>query len=372
MNKQAKQSESTDPATERILDMRGLWWIPLLIVLAVGAMLVRLLLPVAEQGLDGNPNDSLQLADYGFDLQHCLVQPESLVSSGLVRDQIHSLHEPPVVSASEVPAINKNERRLYHRKFIVSGDRVIGVSLNGEQRAYQINILNYHEIVNDTIAGVPIAVVYSPLCDSATVFRREVSGAVREFGSSGLLINSNIVMYDRQAELADSSLWSQLQFRAVAGPAAQQGLELELLPTVLTHWGDWVRRHPDTTLMARETGEPRDYNSNPYLRYQALGKLRFPVSPLPPEGGLELMDRVIAVRQSGSWHVYSFADIASAAGDQGSVVSEGLQFDYIPYSNTLDPPGVVVSDLQGNYIESVSTMWFAWYSMYPDTSLSSL
>jgi hypothetical protein len=356
---------------QRVFDMRGLWWLPVLVLLGMLAMLLRLLIPVAESGGARDTSRELGPADYGFNLDTCLVEQSSLVSSGLPRDQIHSLSDPAIVNGRDVAAINKRERRLYHRKFIVSGDRVIGVSLNGEQRAYQINILNYHEIINDTLGGVPIVVVYSPLCDSATVFSREIGGELRSFGSSGLLVNSNIVMYDRQTELDQSSLWSQLQLRAIAGPAAEQALTLELLPAVLTHWGDWYARHPGTTLLSGDTGESRDYNSNPYLRYYEMGKLKFPVSPLPSTPGLTLMSRVLAVRNDEGWQVYSFDDIRISTGDASSSQRGSLQFSYIPHSPTLDPPGVVVTDAAGNYIESVSALWFAWYAMYPDTKISS-
>ena len=354
---------------EKVLSLRGLWWIPLLVVLAMLAMLLRLFIPVAESGLDLHVDTDLSLADYGYTLEPCLVDGNSLVSSGLPRDQIHSLSDPPTVIGSEVPAINKLQRRRYHRKFIVSGDRVIGVSLNGESRAYQINILNYHEIINDTLGGVPIVVVYSPLCDAATVFKREVGGEVRSFGSSGLLLNSNIVMYDRQEDLSQSSLWSQLQFRAIAGPAAELGLELELLPAALTHWGEWVVQHPDTTLLSNDTGEPREYNSNPYLRYFEMQKLRFPVDPLPPLATGGVMDRIIALRVDNRWVVYSFDDIRQAAGESASVEFDGLHFEYIPFSHTMDPPGVVVTDASGKSITTVSSFWFAWYAMYPDTRI---
>lgn len=367
MNRQ--DDSRTADAQKRVLDLKGLWWIPVVIVLAMLAMVVRIFLPLSEQGFGRNPNTRLETADYGFQLQGLQVQYEWISPSGVARDQIRSLTEPPTVAAADVPAINKQERRLYHRKFIVSGDRVIGVSINGEQRAYQINILNYHEIVNDTLGGVPIAVVYSPLCDSATVFRRYVGGQIREFGSSGLLLNSNILMYDRQPDIAGSSLWSQLLMEAVSGPAA--GEELELVPSALTHWGDWSQRHPNTTLMARDTGESRDYNTNPYLRYYQLGRPRFPLARLPGEDGPELFDRVVALSNpDGGWQVYSFADIREAAGESGSVQHGNLQFSYIPHSRTLDPPGVVVTDLEGNYVVSVCSLWFAWFASHPGAVVS--
>ncbi|MCB1218796.1 DUF3179 domain-containing protein [bacterium] len=369
MNSEKPQSEtgSSEAQEPRVLDLRGLWWLWCLVFIAMLAISLRLLLPAMQEGGLAVRQGTLSLADYGFSTDNSIIPLEQFTPSGLPRDGIRSLQDPPVVQGSEVPEINKRERRLYHRKFIVSGDRVVGVSINGEQRAYQINILNYHEIVNDTLGGVPIAVVYCPLTDSATVFSREMDGEILEFGSSGLLINSNIVMYDRRPELKRSSLWSQLQRRAVAGPMAGNGLEL--LPADLSHWGEWLAQYPDTTLLARETGEPRDYNSNPYLRYYEIGEPRFPVDPPPPLDGPETMERVFALQDAAGWKLVSFADVERLAGDDRVLELSGLSLQFIPYSSTLDPPAVIARDADGNCLTGISALWFAWHAMHPDAVL---
>ena len=106
----------------------------------------------------------------------------------------------------------------------------------GIARAYPLRLLNWHEVINDTLGGQPVAITYSPLCDSSVGFRRMVADKVQEFGVSGLLLNSNLIMYNRQSGAADESLWSQLQCRAIAGPAAASQQTLEVLPIAVVSW----------------------------------------------------------------------------------------------------------------------------------------
>ena len=169
---------------------------------------------------------------------------------------MRSLDGPTVLAGSEIAPKNKEERI----KYAVSTDRVIGITVNGESRAYPLKLMNVHEVSNDTLGGVPIAVTYSPLCDSAVIFNRTINGTVVKFGVSGLLLNSNLVMYETPdapvatteklpTENYKSSLWSQLAFRAIAGPAAANETSLTLMPgTQVCTWAAWFLLYPDTTI----------------------------------------------------------------------------------------------------------------------------
>ena len=159
------------------------------------------------------------LASYGFDVTTCLIPQDQIVTGALKKDALLALVDPPVIDGDKIPDLNA---QLYG-KYLVPSDRVIGVEINGESRAYPLLVLNCHEIVNDTLGGVAIAVTYNPLCDSIVVFEREVAGETLEFGVSGLLYNSNLMMFDRRPDAQGESLWSQLLGRAVAGPAAESG-----------------------------------------------------------------------------------------------------------------------------------------------------
>lgn len=152
-------------------------------------------------------------------------------------------------------------------------DRVIGVEINGEARAYPLRILNVHEIVNDEIGGRPVAVTYCPLCRSGLVFDRRVSGETLTFGVSGKLLNANLVMYDRQTE----TYWSQLNGTAIVGSLVPR--QLTLLPSSITTWREWREAHPDTRVLSRDTGiyPKATYGSNPYAGYAESDRVGFGV-----------------------------------------------------------------------------------------------
>jgi hypothetical protein len=201
------------------------------------------------------------------------------------------------VPGADVDRLNREHRG----KFLVPHDRVIALEVGGEARAYPLGTMQWHEIVNDTLGGVPIAVTYSPLCDSALVFDRRVGGETLEFGVSGLLYNSNLLMYDRRPEAPGAhpstgeSLWSQFPGVALAGPAAKTGARLAVLPCAVMHWEDWLAAHPRTTVLARVPGRERLYAREPYSTYFASEELKFPVHPPPPEDGPSAKERVIVI-----------------------------------------------------------------------------
>ena len=120
----------------------------------------------------------------------------------------------------------------------------VTVTLNGESRAYPLLVMQCHEIANDTLGGVPIAVTYNPLCDSVVVFDRRVGDEVLEFGVSGLLYSSNMLMFDRRPDALGESLWCQLLGRAISGPLVDT--PLAVLDAAVTDWAGWLADHPGT------------------------------------------------------------------------------------------------------------------------------
>ncbi len=179
-------------------------------------------------------------------------------------------------------------------------EAVLALDVDGEHRAYPVAIMTWHEIVNDTVGGVPVAVTYCPLCNSALAFDRRVGERLMSFGTSGRLYLSALVMYDRQTR----SLWSQVEGRALAGLLA--GTTLRQLPVQTVRWASWRDAHPDGHVLSRDTGVERDYGRNPYVGYDAAGNAPFALDQdadprLPPK------ERVVA-----------FPDAVGAAPAAGS------------------------------------------------------
>lgn len=142
-------------------------------------------------------------------------------------------------------------------EWILDSDIVVGVEIEGDARAYPIRIIAWHEMVNDTIGGVPVSLAYCTLCGSPILFDGRVGSEVYRFGTSGLLYRSNKLMYDRNTR----TLWNQFSGKPAWGPLVGEEIRLKVLPVVVTTWGEWHARHPDTTVLSIETGFARDYGS---------------------------------------------------------------------------------------------------------------
>lgn len=275
----------------------------------------------------------------GFDLKDSLIPAEDVHRGGPPRDGIPALTDPRFVAAAEA--------RLSPQ------DRVVGVTLGGTAKAYPIRILNWHEIVNDALAGRRIAVTYCPLCGTAMVFDAEAGGRRREFGVSGLLYNSDVLLYDRESE----SLWSQVMKRAVSGPA--KGLALRQIPARHTTWENWRREHPASVVLSFETGHRRDYARDPYAGYDSRDEVYFPVRSdrrLPPKTW------VLGIVADEDATAFVLKDCPpSFAGEVGGTKLE-VRCDRRSRS-------AHAVDAEGNELPTVQAYWFAWAAFHPGTKI---
>ena len=186
----------------------------------------------------------------------------------------------------------------------------------GETRAYPLRILTWHEVVNDELGGVPVAVTYCPLCNSAVGFEREVAGQVLTFGVSGLLRNSDLVMWDRQTE----SLWQQLTGEGIVGELA--GTQLKFIPVTIVSWETFREQFPDGTVLSQDTGFGRSYGINPYDFYDSASR------PFLFSGELDdrypAMERVLAVVVGETNKAYPFSLITEERAVNDEVAGEPI------------------------------------------------
>ena len=182
-----------------------------------------------------------------------LVNLDDLIPGGPGPDGIRSIDEPKYLPVDEID-------------FLEPQDAVLVLEHGGEARAFPVDILIWHEIVNTELGGDPVTVTYCPLCNSAVTYRRvHPDGTVMDFGTSGLLYNDSLVMYDRQTK----TLWTHFDGLAVVGVMA--GNRLDLLPMATVSFRDFSRSHPDGLVLSRDTGMQRSYGNNPYLGYDTGG-----------------------------------------------------------------------------------------------------
>ncbi len=280
----------------------------------------------------------------GFDLSDALAPAAEIRQGGPPRDGIPAIDAPQFVSA--------------HRQgLLVDTSRVLGVERNRVAKAYPIAILNWHEIVNDQFGGEGIVVSYCPLCGTGMVFRAEVAGKPRTFGVSGLLYNSDVLLYDRDSE----SLWSQIARQAIAGPL--KGETLEMVPASHTSWAAWRARHPDTLVLSPNTGYRRDYSRDPYRGYETSAALYFPVDPFSAR--YHPKEQVIGLELEGVFKAYPFAELSQGPRRfLDTVAGREITVEFDPEHRS----GRVV-DAEGREIPTVIAFWFAWSAFHPNTQV---
>jgi hypothetical protein len=234
---------------------------------ATGLGLVALGLIVAVSAALANPR-SWRAEWPRTDFSSHSVAFSEIMSGGPRKDGIPPIDKPKFVPAATLDDLGPQEP-------------VISVTIDGDVRAYPLRILMWHEIVNDTVGGVPITVTYCPLCNSAVVFDRRLGERVLDFGTTGKLRNSDLVMYDRQTE----SWWQQFVGEAIVGELT--GARLDMLPSRVESWERFLARAPEGKVLVPNDRGLRAYGLNPYLRYDSsdvpgmyLGKLPAEVAPL--------------------------------------------------------------------------------------------
>ncbi|MBI4091830.1 MAG: DUF3179 domain-containing protein [Candidatus Levybacteria bacterium] len=239
-----------------------------------------------------------------------------------------------------------------------ASDIVFGVDHKGVQRAYPQRILNWHEIANDEIEGDPIAVTFCPLCGSALAFERKVDGVITEFGVSGKLHNSDLVMYDRY----EGNLWQQITGDGIVGPAARRNEKLKQIAIVTTTWGEWRKEYPETEVLSRDTGYSRDYNAYPYGTYEQDDELYFGVENLDKK--LQIKTVVYGIEVNGASKAYP-----ENVFDKNSVISDTVGGVPLRLEKTSEGKILVTNLATQEEIIPIRLFWFAWASFHPDTEL---
>lgn len=329
---------------------------------------------------------------------------------------------PPLVDLAEVisggpppdgiPPIDKPAfERARDVDWIAAKEPVLAFELDGEARAYPVQIMTWHEIVNDTVGAIPVAITYCPLCNSAIAFDRRSDGRVLDFGTSGRLYRSALVMYDRQTE----SLWTHYTGQAIAGRLT--GETLHAFPVSTVSWSDFRAAHPAGLVLSRNTGFDRRYGANPYPGYddastspflfegEVDGRLTAKARVVGIEAGGESAvvplavlrdERVVPVKIGGRTLVVWWKRGTASALDADSVAegkdvgatgvfdpaldersltfrASGADFVDKQTGSRWNVLGRATSGpLAGRQLEAVAhvdTFWFAWAAYQPDTTV---
>lgn len=235
-----------------------------------------------------NPTLSQQIQGFDTDFSKHSIDLNELIDGGPGKDGIPSIDHPTFVSQRAASS------------WLNGVEPVISLEINGEARAYPIQILMWHEIANDEVGGVPVAVTFCPLCYSAIVFDRRHDDEVLEFGVSGLLRHSDMIMYDRETE----SLWQQFSGEALVG--SYTGDYLTILPSQLISFDQFREAYPNGEVLSRETGHRRNYGENPYAGYDDINNSPFLLRKEVP-GKISPMEKVVGVRTESAVKGYTYS-----------------------------------------------------------------
>ncbi|WP_085309251.1 DUF3179 domain-containing protein [Planktotalea arctica] len=270
-----------------------------------------------------------------------------IMSGGPPKDGIPALNNPDFGKASEETRIGGREP-------------VITVDINGDVRAYPVRYLTWHEIANDTVGGVPVAVTFCPLCNSGITFDRRIPQGTLTFGVSGKLRNSDMVMFDRETE----SWWQQAVGEAIVGDLL--GAQLKQLPTWMESWDEYRTRHPDGLVML-EPDFPRRYGRNPYVSYDSSTKPFLYNGEMPPHG-IPALERVVRVGES-AWPLTRLATLEQVT-ENGITLSwaagQASALDAPQIGKGRDVGTVRVRDQAGNDLPHDVMFAFAFHAFWPE------
>lgn len=311
--------------------------------------LTNLLSMLLAAGLMLTITVSLAAPHNGFDLSNALIDSKEIHAGGPPRDGIPAIDNPVFVAVEKAAHMQPD-------------DRILGIQLNGVSKAYPIGILNWHEIVNDEIRDSNFAITYCPLCGTGVAFSSQVEGKQLSFGVSGLLYNSDVLLYDRQTE----SLWSQILSQAISGDFS--GKKLTRLPVTHTSWSDWVKSHPDTLVLSEKTGYSRDYRRNPYSGYEKSRSLYFQVSNKAPST-YHPKERVLGLQVGDQFKAYPFSEIDKA---NKALISDEFAGEKLNIHWDRENQQASISHPSGKQIAAIEGFWFAWFAFHPETEVFSI
>lgn len=294
---------------------------------------------------DSSPVPPLLLHWYQGEVRH-LIPLQDILSGGPPKDGIPSIDHPQFVGAGDATFLSENDLGLL-------------LTVGNDTRFYPFLILNWHEIVNDTVGGKPVMITYCPLCATAIVYDRNISKGVAEFGVSGFLYQSNLLMYDRPTD----SLWSQATAQAVVGLLT--GEKLKAVRSDVMRFSTVLEQHPTAQVLSTDTGYRRDYSRDPYEGYERDSGTYFPVRKTDTR--LHAKEVVYGIVVNGITKAYPLSLLQKShivTNDVGGVRIE-VAYDTSTQAVTFR------SAETGEEIIPLYGFWFSWVAQHPETELYS-
>jgi len=355
------------------LTVRNGGWILIVTAIFSAALLVWATWGVIGRKAEHPPGDGRTVESYAFDLTNLTVPKDDLEPVLLHRDFLPRWNDPPHVAGADVDRINEEKRG----KMLVALDRVIGVTIGGESRAYPLRIMNVHEVINDTLADVPIAVTYNWQCDSVRVFERRLADETLMLVHSGLFRNSNTIFYNEQLSSSSEvdtpaggeSLIQQLTGEVIAGPLA--GASLPIIRADLTDWATWLERRPETTVITENPALHKRYKGADPATYFLTDEIVHDVDALPDDDRLPLKTPCVAITIGDQRSVFALPQLMNNVDGTSARTINGVDVEIMvnPSSKT----AIVRPASDDALLDDVTyALWFAQHAFWPDSTLVEL
>ena len=318
------------------------------------------ILPAVLRLTDHAPGDNTTIESYEFDLSNLQIARETIVPAMQHRNMAPVLNTPEILSPEQT--LKRNSVHL--NPYLVSSDLVVGITVNGESRAYPLHVLHVHEIINDVLGEEPIAVTWHWPSGHVAVYGRTINGRQMEFANSGLAGNGGMLMYDKQEVVGGEQLFSTILGTSISGTPVQ----LESIAHDVVSWETWDKMHPKSTVIASIKDLKKRYRKGDPKIYFLTNTIYFPSSPMPTDG-TDPKTTIIAIQASTGHVVYSIPELLEHV-DENGVVQVNIDGNKINISVNQAPLYAMLRDDNGSVVQSHRSLWFAWYGNHPNDTIT--
>ena len=341
------------------LTFRNGGWVLLMTGIVLAGIMVWAIAPAALRLTSMPPGDNQTIESYAFDLSNLQIDRELVVPAMRHRNMSPVVTDPKILSPEEIVQRNNSIRD----PLVVSKDLVVGVEIGGESRAYPLHFLHVHEIVNDTLGGTPIAIVWHWPSGHLAVFERTIDSNVVSFANSGLSGNGGMLFYPLQEKIGNERLFVSMLEKSVTG----EDITLTPVSHDVVSWKNWFAEHPDTTSLApNEQLKKRYRKASPEL-YFLTEVIYFPTSPMPQDEA-NPKTPVIAVSIDGVERVYAIPSLLKLADDNGRV-TDLFGNNTLIFTIEENPITASIRTEDGQRVHTNRSLWFAWHANHPDSVL---
>ena len=336
-------------------------WVLVLLGIVILAIFTWAVAPAVLRLGNHGPGDGTNVSSYEFDLSDLQLAEDSLVAVMQHRDMSPVLTNPNILFVEELTLKNSVKRN----KFLVSGDLVVGVEINGQVRTYPLHMLNVHEIVNDTLGGVPILIYWNWPSGHVGVYERTLAGWVETFGLSGLSGNGSMLIYANTETVGGEQLFSPMLGHSITGDR----VDLKPITHEVVSWRNWLTKHPETTSIAPNEQFKKRYRKGDPRQYFLNDTIYFPVTEMPADGR-NPKTHVIVLKTIAGDVIYSIQELVDSAGETGEIECV-VAGEPITFTVGTAPLFAVARDASGNTIPTQRALWFVWYANHPNSKITS-